>query len=504
MELYKKSDIKLIDENIDKIVEDIENVRKQLFPRPRDKVATSEEESQSDTKETLSDSEPQSDSDSVTTTPTKTEKKAPSLDDVKEIVQIVLNFVKEKKRKVYGGFGLNSVIKFKNKNDAFYSENEVPDIDIYSSSPIEDLLELCDTLHAKGYTDVYGTEAFHQETYKIFTKGYGAIDISYVPKMIYDNIPFVEIDGIRYVHPSFAMMDFFRMLSEPLFSSWRWRKVFVRLQLIQKYYPIQKMPQDVKVLNVYRHKKNISDAFSVVEKFILNNDTIYLFGDFVHNKYVDETKMQSISKVDIGIYQIVSTDYKNDAIKLIKELEKNGLKITFNEFYPFWSLTDYNIEILCDGEVIVKMYDNLKRCCPTQKVKHNGGIVQIGSFDYILLMEMVLGFRQKVLNDQDRKKYHSMMISNILQMREYYFKQNKKTLLDKTLFESFISSCTGETIDPIMHMIQEKQERKKNKQPYNKFSYRPVRKLKTKWTFLNTSGNQINNPKNLKIKKKSN
>lgn len=480
MELYKKSDIKLIDENIDKIVEDIETVRKQIYPRPRDN------------KETQTNSE------------TQTEKKTPSLDDVKEIVQIVLDFVKEKKRKVYGGFGLNAVIKFRNKNDAFYAESEIPDIDIYSSSPIDDLVELCDTLHSKGYTDAFGTEAFHQETYKIFTKGYNAIDLSYVPKMIYDNIPFVEIEGIRYVHPSFATIDFFRMLSEPFFSSWRWRKVFTRLQLIQKYYPIQKMSPDKNILNAYHHKKNVSDAFSIVEKFILNNDSIYLFGDFAHNKYVDETKMPSISKVDIGIYQIVSTDYKNDAIKLIKELEKNinkTSKITFNEFYPFWSLTDYNVEILCDNEVIVKMYDNLKRCCPTQKVKHNNGFVHIGSFDYILLMEMVLGFRQKVLNDQDKRKYHNLLISNILQMREYYFKHNNKTLLDDTLFKSFISSCVGETIDPIMKMIQEKQERKENDLPYNKFSYRPVKKLKTKWIFLNTSGNQINNPKNLKLKK---
>lgn len=480
MELYKKSDIKLIDENIDKIVEDIENVRKQIYPRPRDN------------KEAQSDSETQ----------TQPEKKTPSLDDVKEIVQIVLDFVKEKKRKVYGGFGLNSVIKFKNKNDAFYAESEIPDIDIYSSSPIEDLVELCDILHSKGYTDVFGTEAFHQETYKIFTKGYNAIDLSYVPKMIYDNVPFIEIEGIRYVHPSFATIDFFRMLSEPLFSSWRWRKVFTRLQLIQKYYPIKKVNPDKNILNVYRHKKNnmINDAFSIVEKFILNNDSIYLFGDFAHNKYVEESGIKSISKVDIGTYQIVSTDYKNDAVKLIKELNKEHTKITFNEYYPFWSLTDYNVEILCDGEVIVKMYDSLKRCCPTQKIKHDGGFVHIGSFDYVLLMEMVLGFRQKVLNEPNKKKYHEIIISNILQMREYYFEHNNLTLLDETIFKSFISSCVGETYDPIMQMIQEKKERKENDLPYNKFSYRPVRKLKTKWVFLNTSGNQINNPKNLKLK----
>ncbi len=45
MELYKKSDIKIIDENIDKIIEDIENIRRDLFPRPRDNIEPQSDES---------------------------------------------------------------------------------------------------------------------------------------------------------------------------------------------------------------------------------------------------------------------------------------------------------------------------------------------------------------------------------------------------------------------------------------------------------------------------
>ena len=34
------------------------------------------------------------------------------------------------------------------------------------------------------------------------------------------------------------------------------------------------------------------------------------------------------------------------------------------------------------------------------------------------------------------------------------------------------------------------------------FMYKPVREVKTKWIFANTSGNKISNPKNLKLKNK--
>jgi hypothetical protein len=483
MELYKKSDIDIVDQNIDKIIESIEDKRKILFPRPRDLEVVASE----------------SDTDSVITTTTVDEKKGPSFEDVKEIVQIVLNFVKEKKRKIYGGKSLNDIIKSKNKADAFYKEDELPDIDIYSAEPISDVVELCNTLHAKGYTDVFAREAMHKETYKIFTKGYNAIDLSYAPKMIYDNIPFIEIDGIRYTAPSFAMIDMFRILTEPLFSSWRWSKVFKRLQLIQKYYPIQKINE--KPLNVYAHKKDMIGAISIIEEFIVDNENVYLFGDFGYNQLVKESKSKQIKEVTIGIFQIVSTDYKHDAaklIKMLKESESGGSKITYNEYYPFWSLTGHSVEILFNGEVIVKMYHYLKRCTPVSKVKYDNGIVQIGSFDYILLMEMVLSFRQKVLRDNNKKRYHDTMISNLIVMREQYFKENNKTLLDPGVFQSFVASCVGIAVDPIM---EAKRQRKANKEAHKStFSYKPVRELKTKWIFDNTSGQIINNPKNLKIK----
>ena len=247
MEIYKKSDLELVDKNIDKIIEDIEEIRKKNYPR------------ETDDKTIVSDTE------STTTTQ---EKKLPAPEDVKEIVKIVMNFVKDKKRKIYGGFGLNAIIKSKNKNDAFYSDDEIPDVDVYSPTPIEDLVELCYTLNEKGFTDVFGKEAMHEGTYKIFTRGYNAIDLSYVPKMIYDNIPFVELNNVRYVHPHFAMIDFYRIMSEPYFSSWRWAKVFKRLNLIQKHYPIEKTTGDL--LKPYLHKIDMTNVTNTIENFILN------------------------------------------------------------------------------------------------------------------------------------------------------------------------------------------------------------------------------------------
>ena len=478
MELYKKTDLELVANNINKIVEDIENIRKTLYPRDTD-----------------------NDTDTEKKIP---EKKIPDRNDVDKIVEIVLTFVKDKKRKIYGGFGLNAIIKNKNKDDAFYSDDEIPDIDTYSPTPIEDLVELCDQLYNAGFTDVFGTEAFHEGTYKIFTKGYNAIDLSYVPKMIYDNIPFVEIDNVRYTSPYFVTIDFYRILSEPLFSSWRWEKVFKRLYLLQKYYPFKKVPNDNKFLSkVYVHKANNQNAIDIIENFIIDNEEIYLFGDFAYNILVDKSITKDFEKVNIGIYQIISTNYKKDANNLIKKLKNSGLNVSYKEYYPFWTFTGYSVEILIDGEVIVKMYNHLKRCCPVSKVQYENtksGFVQIGSFDFLLLMEMVLMFREKVKRDENKKKYHEMMLSNLIIMREHYLKKNKLTLLDDSLFQSFKMSCVGKAIDPIAEARKQRKEKKEHKT--TGFNYKPIREIKTKWVFSNTSGNEINNPKNLKLNKK--
>ena len=121
----------------------------------------------------------------------------PTRKEIMEVNEIVLEFIKKNKRKIYGGFALNELIKYKNKDDAFYEKDKIPDIDFYSYEPIVDMKKLCNILHDKGYRFVSGTEAFHKETYTVFVNFNNSADIAYVPKHIYNNIPYVNINGIN-------------------------------------------------------------------------------------------------------------------------------------------------------------------------------------------------------------------------------------------------------------------------------------------------------------------
>ena len=84
------------------------------------------------------------------------------------LIDLILNFIKKNKRKVYGGFAMNKLIVNKNKDDAIYKDFQTPDVDFYSPQPIEDLIQLCNEISDGGLRRVMGREGKHKDTYNIF------------------------------------------------------------------------------------------------------------------------------------------------------------------------------------------------------------------------------------------------------------------------------------------------------------------------------------------------
>jgi hypothetical protein len=351
-------------------------------------------------------------------------------------------------------------------------------------------------------------------------------DISYVPKNIYDKISFIELDGIRYTHPSFIYIDFYRIITDPYFSgSFRWKKIFVRLYKLQKYYPFNKATKSLnsaydipaeKAKMVTMIHKNLYDQ-------IKNKSNFIVFGQYAYNVLLEKSgilKDSVLSKkykiINDPFLQVVSTNYIYDAASLIVKLKNDfkniSDKITYSEFYPFWMFTGYSTVIYYENFPILHITSNNNRCIPTKTVqselytnnkveKDDNSKIQIGSFDFILLMNLISGLRAKV-NSLDKKfQYHNIMTSQLVEMRNYYFQKNKKTLLDETLFQTFIPDCTGPAVDPAreMRLIREKKY-KEGKLVI--FRYNPEEPREPPdYKFANTSGNEINKSRNLKITK---
>ena len=165
-----------------------------------------------------------------------------------------------------------------------------------------------------------------------------------MPKNIYNNLPYIEIDKMRFTDPTFMLIDSFRVYADPTTSWWRIEKSFLRTELLLKYYPIPKVKENLKIKNL-----NITNdaLLRFIRKQILYKfKTIINIGYSAYNYYLKKAKLKTLL-TSIPYYEIISVNYNKDIIK-IKEIliKKLGKDLSTKEYYPFFQFTGRSINYL--------------------------------------------------------------------------------------------------------------------------------------------------------------
>lgn len=449
----------------------------------------------------------------------------PTKDRMWEIIFIVRDFVIEKKRKIYGGFALNKLIEETSPINKFYDDANIEswDIDFYSPDPINDGIEIANRLHAKGFKHIMVTEAQHEETYKVYAETLDCADISYVPKNIYNRIPYKEYQKLYLTGPHFMMIDYFRVMADPVNSYFRLEKTFKRLALMQKIFS---MPHSKSPIEIDPPNRNMDLAFNTVHNYLCDHHSCIVVGMYAYNHLIHESKINerrsdrkttSINYLDINYYEVISTNYIDDTKSIINRLyEKFSTpemkkKISYKEFYPFFQYLGYSTDIYFEREIILRIYHYNNRCTPYSVVPafyFRKGIyddsekkIMIGSFSQQLMVALVNIARARTNNDNNTKNLYYTMISHIIEMRNYFLVTYKKTIYDKSLFQEFVLRCIGYTESAQMEK-QLRIERKKKLGKMYSFRYVPstdMGKNLAKLVFKNSSGNPIQTAKNFKI-----
>jgi len=420
------------------------------------------------------------------------EKLVPTTKEINTITKIIIDFVKDKKRKVYGGSALNLAIKTKKPEAAFYVEGEPHDLDVYSPEPIKDVVDLCTLLHKNKFENVVGREAIHKETYSVAVNNHAYCDFSYVPKHIYNHMPFLQIEGFTVTHPQFMWIDYLRMFIDPMLSHFRWDKSFKRFYLLQKYYPIR---QDNKSIRFKEPviKSNIQD---IVFEYLKKSKTVFATGQIAYNAYVDVSHIDKkyISKIPITKFELIATEYKSDVLELISQLQKAKIsKIQIREYYPFFQFTGFSTEIMINNMISIQIFDYNKICIPY--IEYKG--IRIGSFHFNLMKALINAIYSRVNDNKDYEIMYFEMAAHLIQMRRYFMMSKDKNFLDDTVFKDFSGECIGFTQDLKLERLEERKITKGR----NTFNYYPDRGETdiSKWFFMNSSGNVIRNQKNYLI-----
>lgn len=429
--------------------------------------------------------------------------------EVKSVSDIISKFIKSNKRKIYGGYALNLLIKSKNKKDAIYTEDDIPDIDFYSPEPIIDVIKICNLLHDKKFKHVNGFEAVHKETYSIRVNTQLYCDITYMPKILFNVLPFKEIDGFRVSHPHFIEIDYLRMINDPLISYRRIDKIFPRLFLLQKYYPLPHSSEDLLALKI-KNKDILNDIF----EWLKNNKSIIVIGQYPFNYYLlkSELKKKNFKILPIPLYEIVSINFRDDVVDLLKLLQSKYKNVTITEHYPFFQFLGHSAYLYLDNDILIaKIYDYNNHCYPYldisayqfdyESFKEISGKIRIGTFSMVLMYCLMNLVKARVDNDKNIANYYYVMSSQLIEMRRYYLNKHKKTVFDNTIFKEFETECIGHEIKPEIEK-QERIDKRKKKGTILVFKYNPEEGIKepvSEYKFSNTSGNPVNNRSKMKI-----
>jgi hypothetical protein len=166
------------------------------------------------------------------------DKKAAANPIVKKSLDIVKTFLQTHPVMCYGGTAINNLLPEK---DRFYDPvTTIPDYDFYSKTPQEHAMILANQLAEAGIETVEAKPGMHLGTFKVFSDFEGVADITHLDEDIFDRLWKEDLvkDGIHYVTPNFLRLSMYLELSRPHGDVSRWKKVYERLLLLNKSYPM--------------------------------------------------------------------------------------------------------------------------------------------------------------------------------------------------------------------------------------------------------------------------
>ena len=159
--------------------------------------------------------------------------------EARRITDIMERFLRKKKRVIYGGAAINAQLP---AADQFYDPRlYLPDYDFMTPTPIQDCEDLMIEFRADGFTEVESKLGIHEGTYKVFVNFRSAADITYIPLEIYKRIlrDCRVVNRLFYASPNWLRMNMYLELSRPAGMVSRWEKVYQRLLLLNKTYPLR-------------------------------------------------------------------------------------------------------------------------------------------------------------------------------------------------------------------------------------------------------------------------
>ena len=356
-----------------------------------------------------------------------------SIEDYKKQSNIIENFLKKNKLKIYGG---TSIDKFMPDNDKIYVNKKLMDYDAYSPIPRKHAVELGNELFQAGFKYVSVREGVNPGVYKVFNFFQEAADIVFIPDKIYDLIPYKVFDGLYYVAPKYLKIDLLVALTNPKQAIWRWDKDFERLKKLEKYFPVDK-PKTFCDKYQGRYQKSAMD--NIIDNFLAKRDDYILFGDSAYYAYMESSGLTDFFAPDVKYIEIGM----QQPYTIFQELKRaTGGKIKIKRYHQFLKHIPTRYIVTPEGKdnnILLIIYELNDKCVPY--VMYNGH--KIISYHGLVLYYNFMIYLSARYGIRDREQISECCLYELERGKNYFFNKTGQNEFTDTIFKCFILPCLG-------------------------------------------------------------
>lgn len=423
---------------------------------------------------------------------------------VKQLIEIVENFLSKKKLICYGGTAINNILPV---HDQFYDLNvEIPDYDFFSPNPLEDAKELADIYYKAGFEEVEAKAGVHYGTFKVFVNFIPVADITLLDKKIFNSIKkeAISISGILYSPPNFLRMLAYLELSRPAGDVSRWEKVMKRLSLLNTHYP---MSSDKCNYSNYQRtfdsndKEFVNKLYDITKQSFINQGVIFFggFASFLYSQYMNKNIRNKFTEQPD--FDVLSENAHKTCIILkerLNDADVNNVSIIKRPSMGEIIATHYEVRV--GKDTIAFVYEPLS-CHSYNVIKIGKNKIKVATIDTMLSFYLAFIYANRPYYDSNR----ILCMSTFL-----FYVQQKNRLKQKGLLRRFSISCMGK-----QHSLEDIRGEKANKfkelssnRKSNEYEmwflkYRPEEKNKTKKNnkSKNTIKNKVSSNKTTRKKK---
>ena len=263
------------------------------------------------------------------------------------MIKIVREFIETHRVMCYGGTAINNLLP---PEDQFYNYSvEIPDYDFFSETPQVHSAKLADRLAKAGFASVEVKPGMHLGTFKVFADYIPVADISHMDTAMFKKLWDDKItkENIHYVSPNFLRMSMYLELSRPKGDVSRWKKVYDRLQSLNKNYPITCPSGSDKVSDKY-----LDDETRAHIRDIMEEEKVVLLG---FNASMLQAKNAKRWMLPLDL--LATPDKVQGVAKKIAGVLEKIHSVKIREFPAYEELMPARIDIMtAEKEVLVRVY----------------------------------------------------------------------------------------------------------------------------------------------------